>query len=346
MIGRPPGAVHPTDGEESAVSVRYKLPMARRSIALLSLLAGLHVAGCTHEVHTAPTNLHDAVVLGLSPEAAWKVLEGGRSVGSVVLYREDSSPNREFYAVHNVHEQDMGQIDSNGRAWRSDLVVIANAGGLNPHGCADACIARLRDAGLTRLRVGVVTGDDLMPSMDRLIDAGETLVNLETDEPIDDVRDRLVTANAYLGAEPIVEALHQGANLIITGRVAVRVVVSLVTVVCIDNALNERMSNDVTRIEEGERNTGHAVKHADDLTQAGSLIAWQVDLRDVKIGRKVVRHHLGLLRGSRGGGGGRRLLGSGGSGGRRRAALGARALLSALVRRRGYRRRRRRRRCG
>ena len=118
MIGRPPGAVHPADGEESDVSVRYKLPMARRSIALLSLLAGLHVAGCTHEVHTAPTNLHDAVVLGLSPEAAWKVLEGGRSVGSVVLYREDSSPNREFYAVHNVHEQDMGQIDSNGRAWR------------------------------------------------------------------------------------------------------------------------------------------------------------------------------------------------------------------------------------
>lgn len=118
MIGRSTGAVHPTDGEESAVSVRYKLPMARRPIALLSLLAGLHVAGCTHEVHTAPTNLHDAVVLGLSPEAAWQVLEGGRTVGSVVLYREDAHPNREFYAVHNVHQQDVGQIDSNGRAWR------------------------------------------------------------------------------------------------------------------------------------------------------------------------------------------------------------------------------------
>jgi hypothetical protein len=70
------------------------------------------------------------------------------------------------------------------------------------------------------MRVGVVTGDDLMPSMDRFIADGHNFSNLETFELIDFVRDRLVTANAYIGAEPIVEAISQGANLIITGRVA------------------------------------------------------------------------------------------------------------------------------
>jgi hypothetical protein len=93
--------------------------------------------------------------------------------------------------------------------------VITNAGGMNPRGCA----ARARDvldrAGLNDVRIGVVTGDDLMPTLD-----AHSLKHLDTGAPLATVRDRVVSANAYLGSAPIVEALRQGAGVVITGRVA------------------------------------------------------------------------------------------------------------------------------
>src|SRR5262249_36897837 len=65
-----------------------------------------------------------------------------------------------------------------------------------------------------------VAGDDLLPRLDALLNEGHTLVNLDTGESLATVRARVVSANAYLGARPIVEALRQGASLVITGRVA------------------------------------------------------------------------------------------------------------------------------
>jgi hypothetical protein len=105
-------------------------------------------------------------------------------------------------------------------SWRegSPLAVIANAGGLNLPAAVAACRRKL--AGLTGFPVGAVSGDDLMPEIDRLLAAGETLANLETGRPLSDIRDRLVSANAYLGAGPIAEALSRGARLVLTGRVA------------------------------------------------------------------------------------------------------------------------------
>ena len=97
--------------------------------------------------------------------------------------------------------------------------VIANAGGVNP----TACAAALRDAakrqGVTgKLRIGVVTGDDLLGRLDTLLADGHALANMDTGEPLATVRDRVLSANAYIGASPIVEALRGGANVVITGR--------------------------------------------------------------------------------------------------------------------------------
>lgn len=97
--------------------------------------------------------------------------------------------------------------------------VIANAGGVNPPACALA----IRDIAEKRgkrgkTRIGVVTGDDLLPRLDALIAAGHPLKNMETGEPLSSVRDRVLSANAYLGSKPIVEALAKGANVVITGR--------------------------------------------------------------------------------------------------------------------------------
>jgi len=100
------------------------------------------------------------------------------------------------------------------------IKVTTNAGGVNPGACAAAIAAVARDLGLAgKLKIGVVTGDDLLGRLDALLAAGHALANLDTGRPLTDVRDRVLSANAYLGAAPVVEVLRRGADIVITGRV-------------------------------------------------------------------------------------------------------------------------------
>ena len=96
--------------------------------------------------------------------------------------------------------------------------IIANAGGVNPHACADAVRDVLKKAGAHTVKIGIVTGDDLLPRLDDLLRGGHELRNMDTGESLSTVRDRVLSANAYLGSGPIVEALAQGAQIVITGR--------------------------------------------------------------------------------------------------------------------------------
>src|SRR5256712_8499244 len=98
--------------------------------------------------------------------------------------------------------------------------VTANAGGVNPRACAQAVAAAARELGLGgKLRIGVVTGDVLVPRLDGLLARGHDLKNLDTGRPLREIRDRVLAANAYLGAAPVVQALRQGADIVVTGRV-------------------------------------------------------------------------------------------------------------------------------
>jgi hypothetical protein len=100
------------------------------------------------------------------------------------------------------------------------IKVIANAGGVNPRACAQAVAdagRRLKLGG--KLKIGVVTGDDLLARLDGLLARGHELRNLDTGRPLADVRDKVLAANAYLGAWPLVEALRGGADVVISGRV-------------------------------------------------------------------------------------------------------------------------------
>lgn len=100
------------------------------------------------------------------------------------------------------------------------LKIVTNAGGMNPRGCAAAVAARLVNEGLPDVPIGTVSGDDLYPRLAELRSVGESFANFETGQPIEAIRDRTVSANAYLGAGGIVKALGQGARIVITGRVA------------------------------------------------------------------------------------------------------------------------------
>jgi hypothetical protein len=95
--------------------------------------------------------------------------------------------------------------------------VIANAGGVNPTGCADAVLEAAKRQGID-IRVAVVAGDNILPQLDDFLSRGVELKNMETGEPLSAIRPQVQSANVYFGAFPIVEALRQGAEIVVTGR--------------------------------------------------------------------------------------------------------------------------------
>jgi hypothetical protein len=97
--------------------------------------------------------------------------------------------------------------------------VVTNAGGMNPVGCKDAVAAVLQAAGYSgRMKIGVVTGDDIMPQLDQMLERGLSFTNMDTGDPLNTIRPRVQSANVYFGAFPIAEALSRGADIVITGR--------------------------------------------------------------------------------------------------------------------------------
>jgi hypothetical protein len=99
-----------------------------------------------------------------------------------------------------------------------NTVLITNGGGVNPIACRDAVFSAARKRGIKGLKVGVVSGDDILDELGSLIGKGHELKNMETGAPASTVLDRVTSANVYFGARPIVEALRQGARIVITGR--------------------------------------------------------------------------------------------------------------------------------
>ena len=100
-----------------------------------------------------------------------------------------------------------------------NIKVLSNAGGVNVPGCAEALKQTAADLGLTgKVKIGVVTGDDILGQLDDFLKQGVEINNMETGEPLSDVRDRVQSANVYLGAEPLVEALKGGAQIVVGGR--------------------------------------------------------------------------------------------------------------------------------
>jgi len=97
--------------------------------------------------------------------------------------------------------------------------IVTNAGGANPPAAAGRVLEIAAAHGLAGTRVGVVTGDDILHRLRALQADGVRFPNLDTgEEYLDRVADRIVAANAYVGAEGIVEALADGADVVVAGR--------------------------------------------------------------------------------------------------------------------------------
>jgi hypothetical protein len=155
-----------------------------------------------HQVQDGPI---DYLMLDYLAEVTMSIMQKQKSRDPAMGYARDFPP---------LMERILPDVVSRG------IRVTSNAGGVNPRGCAEAVLAAARRLGLQgRVTVGLVTGDDILDRLDDLIARGHELRDMDTGRPLSDIRDKVLSANAYIGMSPIVEALAGGANVVVTGRV-------------------------------------------------------------------------------------------------------------------------------
>ncbi len=106
-------------------------------------------------------------------------------------------------------------------ARRSGARIVCNGGGANPRGGATRVRELARERGLAGTRVALIEGDDVLDRVDELLRAGVPLDNMDTgDRDFAAIRSRVVAANAYTDCTGIVEALAEGAHVVVAGRVS------------------------------------------------------------------------------------------------------------------------------
>jgi hypothetical protein len=100
-----------------------------------------------------------------------------------------------------------------------NIKVMSNAGGVNVAGCAEALKETALELGLKgKLKIGVVAGDDILDRLEEFEEQGTAILNMDTGQPLSEIRDKVQSANVYLGAAGIVEALGRGADIVVGGR--------------------------------------------------------------------------------------------------------------------------------
>ncbi|HQX57193.1 MAG TPA: DUF1446 domain-containing protein [Pyrinomonadaceae bacterium] len=100
-----------------------------------------------------------------------------------------------------------------------NIKVLSNAGGVNVPGCAEAIRETAAGLGLQgKVKIGIVTGDDVLDKLDDWLADGIKIDSMDDGTPLASIRDKVQSANVYLGSAPLVEALGKGANIIVGGR--------------------------------------------------------------------------------------------------------------------------------
>lgn len=137
----------------------------------------------------------------------------------ILLKDRGRDPNGGYARTFLRQLRDVGQACA-----EQGIKIVTNAGGLNPRGCAEACRRVIEGLELTpehaeRLRVAHIEGDDLLDRLDELQQAGEELRHLDRDLPLSELDHEVLSANAYLGAWGIVEAMNRDAGVVVCPRV-------------------------------------------------------------------------------------------------------------------------------
>jgi hypothetical protein len=160
---------------------------------------------------------------GDDPEALYRQVTGGpidyvtsdflAEITMVILHRQRARNPKAGFAYDFIQQLKPALRVVADRG----ITVIVNAGGINPHGCAEAVAELCRESGV-RLPIGVVSGDDVLPRLAEFEANGVRLDHMDGTRSYAEIRGKVAAANVYLGARPVVEALRRGARVIVTGR--------------------------------------------------------------------------------------------------------------------------------
>ena len=207
----------------------------------------------------------DYLTLDYLAEVTMAVLEKQRQRNPELGYAADFPPLMERLAP---------QLKQKG------IRVVTNAGGLNPGACAREVLRRAPG-----LKVAIVEGDAVTARIDEFLAKGYRLNNIDTGEPLDNVRDRILSANAYLGAFPLARALTAGADVAISGRCADS---ALVLAPCI-HAFGWRA--DAWGLLAAGATAGHIVECGAQTTGGNSQVDWR-EIPDLdEIGYPIAEMH-------------------------------------------------------
>lgn len=133
---------------------------------------------------------------------------------SIMSKNQQKDPSKGFLTGHI---DGMKQILP--AAYKKGIKIITNGGGVNPESAADQVLNIARENNLTDIKVAIVKGDNIAGKIDDLLKKGWKFTNLETGEDdISKIKDSILIANAYIGADSIIDALADGADVVITGR--------------------------------------------------------------------------------------------------------------------------------
>ncbi len=156
--------------------------------------------------------------------AAREMLEGGpidfltgdylAELTMLILWKLKQKDTSRGYATTFLRQME----DCLGLAMDKGVKIVTNAGGLNPAGLADE-LRKLSDKLGVKANIFHIEGDDLLPKLQDLQSAGHELRHLDTGKPLKELNAFPLSANAYLGAWGIVEALNQGADVVVCPRV-------------------------------------------------------------------------------------------------------------------------------
>jgi Acyclic terpene utilisation family protein AtuA len=163
-----------------------------------------------------------------------------------------------------------------------NIKIVSNAGGMNPHACAAALAAIAAEQGVS-IQIAVVEGDDVLPLIPQLREKG--VQELQSGAPLPE---RLLSANAYLGAAPIKQALDAGAQVVITGRCVDSAVTLGVLMHEFDWSFEENQDN-LDKLAQGSL-AGHLIECGCQST-GGLFTDWQTVPEWDNIGYPVLQCH-------------------------------------------------------
>ncbi|MFL6275178.1 MAG: acyclic terpene utilization AtuA family protein [Blastocatellia bacterium] len=166
------------------------------------------------------------------------------------------------------------------------IKVVANAGGVNPEACRDAVIEVARRKGFGgRVAVGIVAGDDILDRLDDFIARGVELKNLDTGEPLAQIRPQVASANVYFGGRPVAECLDQGGQIVICGRVTD-------TGLSLGPMIHEfQWPADAWDLLAAGTIAGHTIECGAQCTGGNCLIDWQTIPNLADIGYPIIEAH-------------------------------------------------------